>query len=148
MIDFVTAEPFHLDMIDPLEVFNDDASLIARQKAAILSPDSMCWTMFSGDEAIAVVGITVFWNGVAEIWSVISKGMYRSKISFAKSLKRFLYAAIDGFSLSRCQVTVRAGSLVAERWVKFLGFKRESTMKMFGPSGNDYHLYVRLQNGR
>ena len=102
------------------------------------------FTLFYDDKPFLSFGFYELWGGVAEGWMVPSNRIERNPIVIGKAGRAVFYHIGPAMQLRRLQFTVRSSHLQAVRFAEFVKFKREATLKEYGPEGDDYHIYVRF----
>lgn len=131
--------------IKPRMVFNNDPTLLDRVEALAGNLDSYSNTFLNeNEEVIAIVGLTLLWPRVADIWAVISDDVKKSPISFHKRIKHALSFYSEKLDIKRYQVFVQSEYSDGCKWMKVLGFKVEGLLEKFGPEGKDYYIMGRI----
>ena len=100
-----------------------------------------CYTAFVGSTVIASAGVTTFWQGRAQVWSLLSTDVYRYRMAIHRAVKRF----IDSLDVERLECVVDTRNEMAIRWAVRLGFKHESTMEKYSPDGVTHSMMVRIR---
>ena len=96
--------------------------------------------------AIGSVGLTVLWPGVGEAWTILDGvELSQHKIFMCKFIKRILADAFKYNHLRRLQATCEADDRKKANWLDFFGFRFESVLHRYGPTGEDYLMYYRLE---
>jgi hypothetical protein len=98
-----------------------------------------------GEEVLAMSGLSLLWAGVGQLWMRTCLNAHKYPVAIVKSTRRYLAGLESTLGLRRIQATVRADSVINRRFVEFLGFRTEGTMRGFGPDGSDYILYARVE---
>lgn len=110
-------------------------------KAAEMSIEA--GTFIYDGRILCCAGFMRLWPGVLEGWIIPSKWVSVAPIAFAKHMKRYIESVAKSFGCHRFQTSSNEG-VVQERWMKFLGFEKEGTMKKYSYDKKDYHIYARL----
>jgi len=102
-------------------------------------------SIFWDGSLVACAGIMNMWPKVGAMWSLISKNIPGNGVLAVRSAKERIENVMQDYR--RIQVEVLTDSDVSVRFIEFLGFTREGTMKSYGPGGQDYYLYARVNDG-
>jgi len=145
MIKIKTFETKDFLDIKPKEFYLEDSAIKNRDPSVVSSPGPK-HTFYDGATGtiLAIAGVTLFWDGVAEVWTITSDEVEKFPMGYARAIKEIIDFYIKELKLKRLQATCPRSMPCGDRWFKFLGFEKESLMKNFGPDGDDYYLYVRL----
>ena len=135
----VPFESWHIDFIQPSWPIMKEG--IALEKASI------SYTAMAEGEIVMIAGIIPIWQGVAESFLIPTKLLQKNKIRCIKYVKCNEELLRQKLNLHRLQTTVPSNLDHAIRWLEWLGYKRESTLRMWGPDKVDHYRYVRLFNG-
>jgi RimJ/RimL family protein N-acetyltransferase len=142
MISVVEFSMEHVNSINPKDK-KIGLQLLNGLRQVSQHPQVMTFTILENDRPIAIVGYTLVWESVAEVWSILDDSICQMPVAFARKMKRLLNHATDVMALKRLQMNVRASDPVSKRFVEFLGFKKEGLMSKYGPDLVDYYLYGR-----
>jgi hypothetical protein len=115
--------------------------LLTRSHGQALQYTGPCFTAFAGRDVIAVAGICKFWEGRAQVWSMLSPLMPQYKKTIHKAVKK----VIDGYRVARLECVVDPRYPAAVRWAMRLGFDHESNMLNYGPDGSTHLMMVRIE---
>ena len=130
---------WHLDTMD----IRSQKSEIERRRAAFDAIEGTeSYTLCADNLVIGCGGIVPLWEGVGEIWMVSSIHIERYKIEAIKQILTFLKSV--GASFHRLQATVDTEDKRAVRFIEWLGFEREGTLRKYGFSGSDHYIYARI----
>lgn len=99
------------------------------------------WTAIVGDEIIGCGGILRVQEHVGEAWILIGKKFKKYAHRLVSEIKRQI--AITG--LVRVYSLIDLGFDRAERFIQWMGFEYEGTMKKSGTSGQDQKIYARIR---
>jgi len=102
-----------------------------------------CYTAWAGTTLVACAGIGHCWEGRAQVWSLMSVHLPTYKLAIHRAVKTFL----RDFRIRRLELELDPTFPRAVAWATALGFQYESTMPAYGPQGEVYDRYVRLQKG-
>lgn len=78
-------------------------------------------------------------RGIA--WALLSEKACAHMVSCTRAVARFLAE----YKVRRIQTYVETSFAQGHRWAGVLGFAREGTLKAWGPNGEDYDIYARVQ---
>lgn len=110
------------------------------QYARLLRPAGPCCSVFVTGEVILCGGIvtTDAFNGIA--WCVLSKHAAPHLLALHRAVTRFLGMQ----RLRRIEASVLSGFAPGIRWVELLGFEHEGSMRGYGPAGETYERYAKV----
>lgn len=131
---------------DMLAITDVDAHVRAEGEEDVLNWGELhaqhgpCLTLTSKQNTIACGGIFISWPGTAWIWLRLSQS--RCGPEAARMLKQQMYQWIAEHHLNRLQATAQAGWAKDQRFLEWLGMKREVLMRKYGPNDLDAFLYA------
>jgi hypothetical protein len=97
-------------------------------------------------EPVAVVGISLHWEGVAYAWAFVNRErIQKHPLAFLRGTRNLLLWAMDAFQLRRVQATCLTEPPAFHRTLESLGFVREGLMRGYGMDGTDHYLYAFLR---
>lgn len=100
-------------------------------------------TIVCDGRVIAVMGFHELWPGVCELWVIPSKYLSEYALSFARTIRRAINTGIlDNFH--RVQIQAKDDEL-HNRWLKFLHFEKEGTLKKYDTLKNNYNIWARVK---
>jgi len=149
-IEFVDFEYEHLNNIgyDWFNGLSDDEVLAEKEYILEQAEQGVAFTCLLNKKPVCVFGCLVYWQGVAELWSVIADEYRKMPIHLTKCGQVWGDICEVVYQLHRLEMTVKASDARANKWAIALGFKHESLMEKFNPKGEDFNLYVRINYGR
>ena len=127
----------------PDDVFNLKLpyKLTRKQREELAVGNSIVgFTVCEYGKPIAVGGVHVLWEGVAECWLLASQDAIEKPISLARYTKEYFDAIIKLNQLRRAQATVFHDDARALAFAEWLGMKNEGLMKKYGPNGEAYFM--------
>lgn len=140
--------PFHISHLDRLDDIEEYTDIIGkeefRKQIEVQSSRGPVITAFLYGKPVAVFGCGLLWNGVAEVWSLLSKQSKRYPLAMIRASKAFLDICWITFNLHRLQITVKTSDTVAMRFALALKFEAECNMKKYSPGKEDFTLLRRL----
>jgi len=108
-----------------------------------LSEIGESWTVVIDDEILFCAGYYELWSGVAECWILPSKNVRALVGTFVHIINSFFREKIEKTNIHRLQTVAKNDSLHA-RWMEYLKFKNEGTMKRYSHDKQDYCMYARF----
>ena len=135
----VPFESWHLDFIQP--------SWPVMKEGLALEKASISYTAIEKGQIVIIAGIIPIWQGVAESFLIPSQLLQKYRIECIKNIKLNQESIRQKLNLHRLQTTVPSNLHQAIRWLEWLGYKRESTLRMWGPDKLDHYRYVRFFDG-
>ena len=140
--------PFHVNHLDNLDGIEGYIQMLGlegfKNQIAGQATRGPVITAFLHGQPVAVFGCGLLWNGVAEVWSLLSPTSKRYPIAMIRASKAFLDICWITFNLHRLQISVKTSDAVAMRFALALKFEAECNMKKYSPSKEDFTLLRRL----
>ena len=102
------------------------------------------YTAFHDGTIVALGGVHIMWEGVAEGWFIMSKNAYQLPISMARATANLIDSFYNDNKLVRIQASVNVNDNKSISFAIWLGFKEEGVMKQYGPNGDDYIRLARF----
>jgi RimJ/RimL family protein N-acetyltransferase len=132
----VPYSPVHMEFCEFHPQFADAAE---RESPEMLARSKEAWTFLDENGAvIAIVGAMETHDRCAYIWTFMSKHAGPHMLA----ITRFISSWLPKLGCIRIEATVLKDFKAAHRWMRILGFKRETTRPMKRWDGvNDFHLY-------
>jgi hypothetical protein len=106
------------------------------------------FTCIYNGKPICVFGCLLYWEGVAEMWSLISQDFRQFPVLLTKCGQTWADLCEIAFKLHRLEMTVKASDERATKWASALHFKHESFMEKYSARKEDFNLFVRINHGR
>ena len=114
------------------------------EQAQIIEETGSALTVFIDNQPAMCVGIIDIWDGLGEVWIVVSNAIESRPVSVARGMRELLDGYFEQGGDRRIQSNVRADWATARRFAKFVGMKEEGLMPSFGPEGADYVRYAKV----
>lgn len=144
---FVEFDKSHIDLIGDLKDSDEYAFRCYenwKDAVFLISTSGYTDSLFINDLLMSIQNLTMYWNGVAEIWMVTSKKVNNFPILFFKEANRWIEDMIIRYNLHRLQCKAVVGFDVLHKFLRKLGFDQEAYLSNYGPLKEDYIQYVRL----
>jgi hypothetical protein len=140
MLTPVPYTPAHMEFCDFHPHHADAASREDPESLGHVSRDA--WALMDdAGNIVAIMGAVETHNRCAFIWTFAGKDAGRHMIGITRFCKRWL----DTLSCVRLEATVMKDFRAGHRWMRLLGFRKETTRPMKRWDGiNDFHLYARI----
>ena len=148
MIRFITFHPSHVAEMRLREWDRLTMAMqpeLAEYSAAYFQKHGFGLTALADDGIVGAAGVVQVLPGNWEVWSYTTELFPKYGFAVHRSVKRFLDAFTKRPNWRRYQCVVDSTHPVAVRWVEALGLEREGTLRKYGPNGEDYHQYARIQ---
>jgi hypothetical protein len=140
--------PFHVDHLDNLDGIESYIQMLGlegfKKQIAGQATRGPVITAFINGKPVAVFGCGLLWNGVAEVWTLLSEQSKRYPIAMVRAAKSYLDICWITFNLHRLQISVKTSDAVAMRFALALKFEAECNMKKYSPGKEDFTLLRRL----
>lgn len=131
--------------IKPQKIYANDFSLVPRVESLVNSENVFCNTYLDeNDTPIAIVGITLLWPGVCDVWGIVSDDVKKTPIAFHKNIKHALNFYAGHLRIKRYQIYIKIGYKEGRKWAEKLGFRVEGALDYFGPDGQAYYIMGRI----
>lgn len=145
-IEVAMFHPRHLEVAElrehERELLNGIAD-IEKQLGTLMRNSRVALTFMYGGRVITCAGFVEMWPGVAELWQIPTVHVEKCKLTFAKTLKKYTEGAAKDFGYHRLQTSCPVDPL-HDRWMEFLGFTKEGTMKQYTYLKQDYSIFGRV----
>lgn len=130
---------WHLEMLEENGVAEGGAVKLPNDILSALEEQGS-WTFAVDGEPMMCGGTVQIWPGRSTAWAFISKKAGPHMLFLTRGARDCL-AKVKG----RLEVAVRFDFEEGKRWVRLLGFRRETPrLEKYGMAGEDYVGYVRL----
>jgi RimJ/RimL family protein N-acetyltransferase len=103
------------------------------------------FTFLYAGAIIACAGVTIYWEGMGEVWLATSKiwpEFSKAAVIWTRDVLDFLQ---DNYHLHRLQADVDAGNETACRFIEHYGFQAEGLMRKYDSLGRDMIRYARIR---
>lgn len=139
MLKTVPYDPMHMEFIEVHPLF---ASAYSREDPQALARSRQAFSFIDDNgRVIAIIGAMETHAGVAYLWSFMSCQAGPHMLAIHRWTNRW----IDTLGYRRIECTVLSGFKAAHRWMRMLGFKRETSRPMKKWDGvDDFHLYSKI----
>jgi len=101
------------------------------------------YSMVEDGKIITCMGLLPMWDGVYEVWQIPSIYVEDYIKSYCKNVLGLLDSAAEKLDIWRMQTKSPADDL-HDRWMKFIGFECEGTLKKYSRFGKDYRMWRRI----
>ncbi len=136
MIEVVNYSPEHLEKIVLKDLHEGERPLVIHQKAC---------TFLVGNCPVAIFGGAFVSPGVFHLWGLVSENVFKVPKNFYKECLKMLNFLELEYHCRRIQIDIRSDWVGGPKWATSIGFRFEGTMRAFGPTGRDHHLYARVK---
>lgn len=92
-------------------------------------------------KACAVMGVVPIWPNVGQAWLIGTDEIGNHGVEVAHAAKRVIKTLLD-LEMHRIHAYSAAFHTQAHQWLEMIGFRRESTLKQYGKTGEDFYLYA------
>ena len=140
MITPVPYTPAHMEFIDPHPLYAEAAGREDPENLGNVSRDA--WALLDdAGNVVAILGAVETHARCAFVWSFAGKQAGAHMLGITRFVQRWL----DTLHCVRLEATVMKDHRAGHRWMRLLGFRRETTRPMRKWDGeNDFHLYARV----
>ena len=139
----------HARTIDALEQAEDPSilrlgtgALFEGLEVMVHNPALTAW-----DEGpIMCAGIIYRWPGLWDSWAIVSSRA-RGRPSLHRMVRDIMIDWEKEYHIRRLQAYVKKHNAEAKKYLAFLEFAPEASLRSFGPRGEDMIVYTRIHNG-
>jgi hypothetical protein len=130
--------------IEPREYEKKFIDLFGYEFMEIRCKPEWSFTTMKDGKQIAVGGIWIYWQGMAEVFLWLSPEVVKYPIYVCEAISIGLESLIKQYKLRRVQTVIDANLPINIRFCEFFGFRFESRLTAYDPWGNDGLMYVRF----
>ena len=103
------------------------------------------FTLIIDEQVVGCAGVILLGHNRGEAWMAISKLLYMYPKTVFKTVRDGLVGIVAEHHLRRVQALVLPDFEAGKRFMSHLGFKYEGTLIAYGPAGEDFEIYGRIQ---
>lgn len=103
----------------------------------------LTWTGMRDGKPIIIFGCRPIFEKNFEAWMIPGVQVDSNAIALVKGGRALFSQVEEEYELNRLQIAVRCGNETAVNYARALYFKVESTLKAYGPEGQDYYMMTR-----
>lgn len=101
------------------------------------------FTALVDGEICGIGGFVIFWQGVAECFSIWTKKCaVRHKISMVRGTRNVINGFCERHKIWRLQATI--GNNIPKTWLEHIGFQYEGTMRNYSIACKDVDMYSKI----
>lgn len=145
-MDIVAFHPRHLELIELRDYEKNGVFQLndAFERFAKVTAGSVASGTFLEDgRVLFCAGFNKIWDGVFEVWMVPSVHITKTPFLFCKVIKRYLERVEKDFKAHRIQTTSYDDPFHV-RWMNWIGFEKEGTMRKLMPNKTNMCMYARV----
>jgi len=145
-IKIIGFHPEHVNLMDLRPEEHSILKTVEDVKGRMIEVEKMsvqAGTFMYDGVIIFAAGFYIYWPGVAEGWNLSTTHIEKAPMFFARTMKRYVESIAETFKLHRIQTTAFDDPF-HERWMGWLGFEKEGTMRKFTPDKKNQCMYARL----
>jgi len=117
-----------------------------KELAGVREANGQCVTGVVNDEIVGCGGIDLLWEGVGEVWLMLSYEVNKYPIKTFEVIRDGLAKLIEDNGLWRVQAWCRKEFIQAHTLFQHLGFKVEGIAKKYAADGVDCFLYAKVKD--
>jgi len=102
-------------------------------------------TVLIDGEICGMMGIVKLWNGVGEVWLKPGTRARKHKFTFIRTVRKYLNILMDVRKIHRLEAKCITLNEKHNKFLKVIGFKKESVIPQYGPNKQDFTLYSILR---
>lgn len=145
-MEVVIFHPRHLEVAElrehERELLNG-LSFIKNRLETLMQNSKASGTFLHDGRIVTCAGFVELWPGVAELWQIPTIHVQKCKKDFAKTLRDYINNVARTFKYHRLQTSCPADH-AHDRWMEFLGFEKEGTMRQYTYLKQDYSVFGRV----
>lgn len=140
--------PFKVEHIEVMDIREYEFKTVFQLKNVqaglkVFEQSKTAGTIVCDGRIIAIMGLQELWRGVCELWVIPSKYVREYTLPFARTLRK---AMDSGILNNYHRVQIRAcDDDLHNRFLKFLRFEKEGTLKKYDTLGNDMNMWARVK---
>lgn len=146
-IIIVPFDPHHIQVMDIRDIEKETTFSLPDAYERILDSTQNvkgeAGTFLYEGRILCCAGFRIIWPGVIEGWIIPSIWVKTAPISFAKYMRRYVESIAKSFRCHRFQ-TASPDDPFHERWMNWMKFQKEGTMRNYTHNKKTYCLYSRL----
>ena len=135
---------------DLKQLHNINSAIVADEGALnhmLYSSKGNCHTFLVNGEPAAVVGASCLWEGVWQVWAMVTNEIRGHGLYFTKTCQLILDKSAKYYDVKRYNIIVDSTDKEHIRWAKLLGFQYEYTMVRASVYDTDVLGYVKFMKG-
>lgn len=138
--------PFKVEHLQQFNMRDDEArwynnpDVVTNQFAA-LAANAVAGSLFVGDKLVAIIGWLPMWKGVVEVWSYPCTDIHHYGMIYLRTVRKQLDFIQRVIRPHRIQTHSQADPL-HDRWMTWLGFKCEGTLKNYSCDKQDFRIWA------
>jgi hypothetical protein len=136
----------HLTLLDVREY--EKENLLPHINSAFLTAmetSGWSYTLVQDGRIVTCIGAIQLWSGVWEVWQIPSVYVHKYVKSYCRTIKDMLDVGAQREGAWRLQTHSPADEL-HDRWMKFIGFECEGTLKEYSRNKLDHRIWARRYN--
>lgn len=123
-----------------------DSTGIRQEALEQWQKEKYSFTLWDRNRVIAICGVVTMHEGVGEIWLILEDDKNGDRFKIARNLKKLTDAVFKESSFHRFQSRAPVDEKVSNRFLAFLGFKKEGVLEQYGLNREDYFVYARIKS--
>jgi hypothetical protein len=105
----------------------------------------LSYSLVADGRVITCIGCFPLWDGVWEVWQIPSVWVPKYAKEYCRTIKGLLDTISERVHVWRIQTCSPADEL-HDRWMRFIGFECEGTLKEYSRFKIDYRMWARRYN--
>lgn len=145
-MEVVIFHPRHLEVAELREHEREllgGTSDVKTRLETLMQNSKAAGTFLHDGRIITCAGFVEMWPGVAELWQIPTIHVVKCKMDYARTMREYMEGAVKNFGYHRLQTSCPADPL-HDRWMEFLGFTKEGTMRQYTYLKQDYSVFGRV----
>lgn len=134
--------PFKKEHLEVMDIRDHEDRLLADESTAVCLEGSVAVTVIKDGRIEACYGFAPYLKDIADIWLIPSKTLPDNASKLAINAHKFLADMHEDMGIRRME-TLCLDDDLHERWMTFLGFKKEGVKKQYY-GGKDYVMWGKL----
>jgi len=142
MIDVVPFIAGDIERVSEQPTMAPIGEYITHEQRKKLQHNRYSYTVLSGKNVIACIGIVEHYENRGEAWAILADGCRKDFMGIHRAVLKFLKET----QVKRIEAVVMKDFKEGHRWARLLGFELEAeTLRCYDQLGNDYSLYARVK---
>lgn len=111
----------------------------------VMETSGWSYTLAKDGRIVTCIGAIQLWPGVWEVWQIPSIYVPKYMKSYCRTIEGILNMGVEKEKAWRLQTHSPADEL-HDRWMKFIGFECEGTLKEYSRNKIDHRIWARRYN--
>lgn len=140
----VIPEPFVPEHLERFSIREHERELINLDNLLVSAQSGYCWAMVIDGDVMCLLGFTVLWKGVAEVYIVPSTDLPKHPVHVIRALRKYMAIIEEQFMLRRLHTFSKEDDQT-DKWMRLLGFQCEGVLVGYTANADNYRIWARIK---